>query len=100
MKIALITDTHFGARGDSIQFDEYFKKFYSEIFFPELQRRGIKTLIHLGDVFDRRKYINFNILKSCREYFFDQLAKHDIVCHMIAGNHDTYIKNKIGRAHV
>ena len=89
MKIALVTDTHFGARGDSVQFDNYFRKFYTEVFFPELQRRGIKTIIHLGDVFDRRKYINFNILKSCREYFFDQLTKHDITCHMIAGNHDT-----------
>ena len=93
MKIALVTDTHFGARGDSVQFDNYFRKFYTEVFFPELQRRGIKTIIHLGDVFDRRKYINFNILKSCREYFFDQLTKHDITCHMIAGNHDTYFKN-------
>ena len=83
VKIALITDTHFGARGDSSQFDDYFRKFYTEVFFPELQRRGIKTIIHTGDVFDRRKYINFNILKSCKEYFFDQLAKYKLECHMI-----------------
>ena len=93
MKIALVTDTHFGARGDSIHFDNYFRKFYSEVFFPELIRRDIKTIFHLGDVFDRRKYINFSILKSCKEYFFDQLVKNDIRCHMLAGNHDTYFKN-------
>jgi len=91
MKIALITDTHFGARSDSIPFDNFFKKFYDEIFFPTLERENITCVIHLGDVFDRRKYINFNTLKSSREYFFDRLANYDV--HMLAGNHDTYFKN-------
>ena len=36
MKIALVTDTHFGARGDNLQFAAYFKKFYDEVFFPYL----------------------------------------------------------------
>jgi DNA repair exonuclease SbcCD nuclease subunit len=93
MKIALITDTHFGARGDSIPFDEYFKKFYSEVFFPELEKRNITTVFHLGDVFDRRKFINFNILNSCKQYFFDELKKRNLTCYMLAGNHDTYFKN-------
>lgn len=93
MKLAIITDTHFGARGDSIPFDQYFRKFYDEVFFPELVKRGIKTIIHMGDCFDRRKYINFYILKSCREYFFDRLEELGIDCHLIAGNHDTYFKN-------
>ena len=38
MKIALVTDTHFGARSDSQQFDAYFKRFYEDIFFPELEK--------------------------------------------------------------
>jgi DNA repair exonuclease SbcCD nuclease subunit len=91
MKVALITDTHFGARSDSIPFDKFFKRFYDEVFFPTLEEKGITTVIHLGDVFDRRKYINFSILKSCREYFFDRLVGYDV--HIIAGNHDTYFKN-------
>lgn len=93
MKIALITDTHFGARSDSLPFDKFFKKFYDEIFFPTLEREHITTVIHLGDVFDRRKYINFNILKNCREYFFDRLEENGINVWMLAGNHDTYFKN-------
>lgn len=93
MKIAFITDTHFGARSDSIQFDQYFKKFYDEIFFPQIKSRDITHIIHLGDTFDRRKYINYHTLKSCREYFFDRLKMLDIKCLMIAGNHDTYFKN-------
>lgn len=93
MKVALITDTHFGARNDSVAFDNFFKKFYEEVFWPEIDKRGIRTIFHLGDCFDRRKYINFNSLKSCREYFFDQAQKRKIKVVMLVGNHDTYFKN-------
>lgn len=92
-KVCLITDTHFGARSDSIPFDNFFCKFYMESFWPEIDKRGIKTIIHLGDCFDRRKYINFNTLKSCREYFFDQALKRDVEIIIIVGNHDTFFKN-------
>lgn len=93
MKIALVTDTHFGARGDSKVFDDYFRKFYDNVFFPTLKEKKIDTIIHLGDCFDRRKYVNFDSLKSCREYFFDKARDAGITIHMIVGNHDTYYKN-------
>lgn len=93
MKVALITDTHFGARSDSIPFDNFFRRFYLEKFWPEIDKRGIKTIFHLGDCFDRRKYINFNTLKSCRDYFFDQAKARGINVVMIVGNHDTFFKN-------
>ena len=93
MKIALVTDTHFGARSDSQQFDTYFKKFYDEIFFPELDKREITQIIHLGDCFDRRKYINFNSLSNCKKYFFEQVESRGIDMDMIIGNHDTFYKN-------
>ena len=41
MKIALITDTNFGARGDSILFHNYFLEFYDNVFFPYLEDNGI-----------------------------------------------------------
>jgi DNA repair exonuclease SbcCD nuclease subunit len=63
------------------------------VFFPHLEQAGIKTIIHLGDVFDRRKFINYNTLKKCREYFFDKTRDLGIDVHMIAGNHDTFFKN-------
>jgi len=93
MKIAIITDTHFGARNDSSSFDEFFKTFYTDVFFPYLEKTGIKTVFHLGDVFDRRKYINFNTLRSCKKYFFDPLHAHGVDMYVIPGNHDTYYKN-------
>jgi DNA repair exonuclease SbcCD nuclease subunit len=91
--VALLTDTHFGARNDSPHFDDMFRKFYTESFFPYLKKAGITTLIHMGDVFDRRRYINFNILRSCREYFFTPLERAGITMHVIPGNHDVYFKN-------
>jgi len=93
MKAALLTDTHHGARGDSVAFDLYFKQFYDNIFFPTIEQRGITRIIHLGDCFDRRKYINFNSLQSCKEYFFDKARDLKIKIDMIVGNHDTFFKN-------
>ena len=93
MKIAIITDQHFGARNDSPQFLDYYEKFYNETFFPKLVEEKITTLLILGDTFDRRKYMNFYTLKRAKEMFFDKLANMNITVHMLAGNHDTYFKN-------
>ena len=37
MKVAIITDTHFGARKSSKVFHDFFQKFYDDIFFPTLE---------------------------------------------------------------
>ena len=93
MKIALVTDTHFGARGDHLAFDKQFEKFYTGTFFPTLKERGITNVIHLGDMFDRRKYINYLTLRNCRKYFFDPMLELGIKLDVIVGNHDVFYKN-------
>lgn len=93
MKIAIITDQHFGARNDSIAFLDFFQKFYDNTFFPNIDAAGINTVLILGDTFDRRKYVNFYALQRAKEMFFDKLAERNINVHMLAGNHDTYYKN-------
>ena len=93
MKIALVTDTHFGARNDHEHFNTYFFKFYEDIFFPYLKEHNIKTCIHLGDVMDRRKFVSYKIAKDFREQFCETFVTNDINLHMIVGNHDTYFKN-------
>lgn len=93
MKIALLTDTHAGARNDSGAFSDYFSKFYEDIFFPELEKRDIKTMVHLGDAFDRRKYINFNTLTKMRTGIIQPLLDLGVHSHFIVGNHDTYWKS-------
>jgi DNA repair exonuclease SbcCD nuclease subunit len=93
MKVAIITDQHFGARNDSVHFLDFYEKFYRDVFFPTLKENNIKTLLILGDTFDRRKYVNFYSLKKTKEMFFDVLRELQIEVHMLAGNHDTYFKN-------
>ena len=93
MKIALITDTHFGARNDSEVFNDYFFKFYDNTFFPYLEENNITTCIHLGDITDRRKFINFKTLQKFRHDFVWKLGSMGVDTHVIIGNHDTYYKN-------
>lgn len=89
-QIAIITDTHFGWKNDSIRFQNYFKKFYDTVFFPELRKRKISTVLHLGDLFERRTHLNVNILQRTRTDFLEKLSPYQT--HIIVGNHDTYHK--------
>ena len=91
MKVAIITDTHYGGKNDNLQFASFQQRFYEGTFFPILKREGVTTILHLGDVFDRRKYSNFNTLKLAKEMFFD--PARDFKIHMLVGNHDAYFKN-------
>jgi DNA repair exonuclease SbcCD nuclease subunit len=91
-QIAILGDTHFGARGDNPHFHKHFKKFYDEVFFPYLRKNNIEYVIQLGDVFDRRKFVNYQTLKSAQEYFFEPLNK-EFKSWLLVGNHDTYYKN-------
>jgi DNA repair exonuclease SbcCD nuclease subunit len=95
MKIALLGDTHFGVRNDARHFHEYYEKFYSEVFFPYLEEHGIDTIIQLGDLFDRRKYINFLSLAESRRYFFDECKNRNIRLHALIGNHDIFWRNSL-----
>ena len=93
MKVAIITDTHYGARKGSKLFHDYFEKFYNDIFFPTLDEEGIDTVIHMGDAFDSRKGIEFKSLKWSRRVVFDPLNERGITMHLMVGNHDAYYKN-------
>jgi len=95
MKIAILGDTHFGARGDSLEFHKYFQKFYDDVFFPHLIENKIDTVIQLGDLFDRRKFINFNSLYLSRKYFFEKCERLGIRLHVLIGNHDVAYKNTL-----
>ena len=91
MKIAIITDTHYGARRGSKLFHDYFKQFYKNIFFPTLEQEGIDTVVHMGDAFDSRKSIDYQSLEWAKKVVFDPLKEYNV--HMIIGNHDVYYKN-------
>ena len=91
MKVAIITDTHYGARKGSKYLHDYFELFYQNVFFPALKEHGVEAVIHMGDAFDSRKSIDYQSLEWSKRVVFDNLKDYDV--HMIIGNHDTYYKN-------
>ena len=93
MKVAIISDTHYGARKGSKLFHDYFEKFYNDVFFPTIDKEGIKTVIHMGDAFDSRKGIEFKSLKWSKRVVFNPLKERGIKMHLMVGNHDAYYKN-------
>ena len=93
MKIAIITDQHFGARKNSKLFHDYFLKFYDDVFFPTLEKEKITTVIDMGDTFDSRKGIDFSALTWAKNHYFDRLRDMGIEVHTIVGNHTAYYKN-------
>lgn len=97
MKIAVLGDTHFGVRSDSLAFHKYFERFYQEVFFPYLEANKIDTVIQTGDLFDRRKFVNYNTLHQSKKYFFNAFSKPfaPLVMHTYPGNHDIYFRNTL-----
>ena len=91
MRVAIITDTHYGARKGSKHLHDYFEQFYKNIFFPSLEAEGIDTIIHMGDVFDSRKSIDYYSLEWAKRVVFEPMKKYKV--HAITGNHDCYYKN-------
>ena len=91
MKIAIITDQHLDGRKGNLAFWNYFQKFYDEIFFPTLEKEGVRVVFDLGDTFDNRKSMDFNNFHRVRENYFERLKDYEV--HMLLGNHCTYYKN-------
>ena len=91
MKIALITDQHLDGRKGNLAFWNYFQKFYDEVFFPTLEKEGVRVVFDLGDTFDNRKSMDFNTFHRVRENYFERLKDYEV--HMLLGNHCTYYKN-------
>lgn len=93
MKIAILNDTHLGVKNGSDLFMDYVEKFYENTFFPYCIENNIKKIIHLGDYFDHRKYVNFHVLSRDKKIFIDKLEANGMTMDIIPGNHDVYWNN-------
>ena len=93
MKVAILNDTHCGVRNSSDIFLQYQERFYEEVFFPYLHKHGIKNILHLGDYYEHRKFVNFKALNANRKHFLEPMRDAGITMDIIPGNHDVYFKN-------
>jgi len=91
-RIWLISDTHFGARANSMEWFNIMKEFHEDVLFKTIKENYKEgdILLHLGDMFDNRQSINL-LVNSFVIDFYKRLAKV-LPCHLITGNHDLYRK--------
>lgn len=93
MKLLILNDTHTGIRNASDIFLDNAAKFYKEILFPYCDTHNITQILHLGDYYDHRKFINFKALTHNRKSFLNPMRERGMSMDIIPGNHDTYFKN-------
>lgn len=91
--IAVISDTHFGARSSSSIFREYMKGWYDVVFFPTLVQNGVKHILHGGDFFDSRNAIALQDIDLVVNWFAKKLVELDIKITVVLGNHDVAFRN-------
>ena len=95
-RIPIITDTHFGSRGDSQVIYQNQEQFYREVFWPAIDAEGgVTTIMHLGDVTDRRKFIAYQTLSFAKHMFFEPARERGITVHWALGNHDLPYKHSL-----
>lgn len=94
MKFCILGDLHLGARNDLKLFHNYFEKLFNFLY-QKLEELQIDTIIQTGDLWDKRKYVNFNTLNEARRYFFDELESRNIRLITLLGNHDLFFRESV-----
>ncbi|HET8689737.1 MAG TPA: metallophosphoesterase [Methanosarcina sp.] len=92
--IAILGDTHFGARNGSKQYHRYFAKFFKD-FFKYIDDFEIKDVIQLGDLFDVRKHVDTWVLDWCKETFIEECVSRKLNVYVCIGNHDIHYKETL-----
>jgi DNA repair exonuclease SbcCD nuclease subunit len=90
----IISDTHLGARSNSVEWLDVMKDWFHEDFIPKVKEnyRPGDILIHCGDVFDNRQSVNLLVLHEGIR-LFEELSKIFVDgIYVIAGNHDVMRK--------
>ena len=91
-RVIVLGDTHWGANNGSTVMHTYFRKFYADLI-EYIKLNDIKAVIQLGDLFDRRKSVDFLSLWTAEDAMFKPLRELGVQLFVIAGNHDCTYKN-------
>ena len=92
MKIAIVTDIHWGVRNNSQFFLNKQEDFFYSTFIPYLLENNIDTIWMLGDFFENRKMLSTQILNKVHQ-FLNKLEDLKINSYFLIGNHDAAFKN-------
>lgn len=93
MKIPLLGDLHYGARGNAQFFLDSTSLFLSETFFPYMYQNDIYEFIQLGDLMESRKVVGMVAHRTLRESLLEVCQRNSIKGHFITGNHDILHNN-------
>lgn len=87
-RLVLLGDLHFGIKSDSPDFLEYQFAFFETQFFPYLLANNIRRVVQFGDFFDRRKFVNYNLLHKVKNRFLKWFDDNEVRLDVFLGNHD------------
>lgn len=96
MKIALISDIHFGVKKHSETVLHHQLEFFEKLVFSTIKNNDIKYLFILGDLFDNPEVTNTLIKDKTLELFnkfIETFPNLNII--ILKGNHDIYYKNTL-----
>lgn len=99
MKFGFITDTHFDYKYESRK-DDTLKTLINKLeqCYAEFVKQGCDFVIHGGDMFDRHRIYNFDLIRDVRNI----MKKSGLVTYFILGQHDAqgYNKKTMGKSNL
>lgn len=94
MKLALITDLHFGTKKSDKVFLQNQINFYKNEFIPYLKENNIENIVILGDLFENRNFVHVHVMSEIFK-LFEEFEKNDLFIYVIIGNHDINLRNSL-----
>jgi DNA repair exonuclease SbcCD nuclease subunit len=94
LKIALVSDIHFGCKKSDKIFLENQLSFFKNEFVKYLKDNNINNFVILGDLFDNRNTLNSYMYHEVYK-LFEFFEKENLNIYMFPGNHDIYYRNTI-----
>jgi DNA repair exonuclease SbcCD nuclease subunit len=94
-KIALISDIHFGCRGNSEKYLTLMSDFFRTTLMNTIDDHKISDVRILGDLFDNRNTLNVRTINTVLDIFnFYNINRPDVKFNILIGNHDQYYHNR------